>query len=381
MQNKVKYVIIEYNINLFNHILMKKLNKIIIISSILSCFSFSLTFADNSDCWIFGAYSYNQEWASENWFQIVKDSRETKSNRFTDFLEIWEQTRIISNNDLNTALLNLKKYCCENNLWDLSVETCKKDKKFFNDNAPDSQYLFDHLFDVLMRRLNWLGGEKNIYTKTKMTLDDKWTKRRKTIEEHAKNIDWSNPQTIINEYQKERQQSPSNLGYNITQKIYTTFKLSNQDFLRYVSWKWSSSESDSNINDSVIVANALKKYNERTLYDRYINTCALAEYFYAVLDNWGNSKDKNAVIHKNSTKTSTWACDKIVQRQIKWENDYVSLVIQRSSNLFLSNYVEWYMKYLYERQRKLQKLRKDSSDRWFDVTNAVPCLQHICAQW
>jgi hypothetical protein len=125
----------------------------------------------------------------------------------------------------------------------------------------------------------------------------------------------------------------------------------------------------------------LKKYNERTLYDRYINTCALAEYFYAVLDNWGNSKDKNAVIHKNSTKTSTWACDKIVQRQIKWENDYVSLVIQRSSNLFLSNYVEWYMKYLYERQRKLQKLRKDSSDRWFDVTNAVPCLQHICAQW
>lgn len=355
---------------------MKNLNKILIISALLSCFTFNLASADNSDCWIFAKYSYNQEWAADNWFQIVKNSRETKSNRFTDFLEISEQTRIITNNDLNTALLNLKKYCCENNLWDLSYETCTKDKKFFNDNAPDSPYLFDHLFDVLMRRLNWLGGEKNIYTKTKMTLDDKWAKRRETIEKHAKSIDWSNPQTIINEYQKEWQQSPSNLGYNITQKIYTTFKLSNQDFLTYVSWKWSNADG----NDSEIVANALRKYNERTLYDRYINTCALGEYFYALLDQWANSTDKDAVIHKNSTKTTTWDCDKIVQRQIKWENDYVSLVIQKSSNLFLSNYVEWYMSYLYERQRKLQKLRKDSSDRWFDVINGVPCLQHICVR-
>lgn len=351
---------------------MKNLNKILMITALLSCFSFSFVSADNSDCWTFGKLSYYQEWAKDNGFQIVNDSRDTSSNRFTAFLTTGEQTKIITKNDLNTAILNLKKYCCENNLWDLSTETCKKDKKFFNDNALDSKYLFDHLFDVIMRRLNWLDGEINIYTKTKMTLDDKWKKWRETIEKHATSTDWSNPQTIINEYQEEWQQSPSNLGYNITENIYTTFKLSNQDFLKYVSWQWSSEDS----NDSERVANALKNYDKWTLYDRYINTCALSEYFYALLDAWAVSNDKNKIINR----TSSWACDKIVERQIKWENDYVTLTIQKSSNLFLSNYVEWYMSYLYERQRKLQKLRKESSDRWFDVINGVPCLQHICVR-
>ena len=74
---------------------------------------------------------------------------------------------------------------------------------------------------------------------------------------------------------------------------------------------------------------AFQNYDKRTLYDRYINTCALSEYFYALLDAWSTSNDKNRIINR----TSSWACDKIVEKQIKWENDYVSLVIQKSSNL------------------------------------------------
>jgi hypothetical protein len=37
----------------------------------------------------------------------------------------------------------------------------------------DSPYLFDHLFDVVMRRLSGLTGESDIYTETNMSSDAK----------------------------------------------------------------------------------------------------------------------------------------------------------------------------------------------------------------
>lgn len=350
---------------------MKNLNKILIIPIVSIGIILNFASADRSDCGTFGKLLYSQGWTA-NWFEIVNNSRETNQNRFTNFLTISQQKAIITKDDLNTAILNLKKYCCENQLWWIGTETCQQDNQFFNDNALESKYLFDHLFDVIMRRLNWLDGDKNIYTKTKMTLDDKWSDRRKRIDEKAKAPEWATPQTIVTEYQQVWKQSPSNLWYNIAKQIYSTFKLNNQNFLQYVSWEWAEKDAD----DSQQVAEAMKKYNERSLYDRYINACALSEYFYALLGAGSISEDKNTVINR----ISDWSCDKVIDRQIKWENSYVSQIVQKSSNLFLSNYVEWYMSYLYERQTKLQKLWKDSSDRRFDVSNAVPCLQHVCTK-
>ena len=193
-----------------------------------------------------------------------------------------------------------------------------------------------------MRRLNWINDKTNIYTETKMTVDDKWSARRERIDEQAESTGWSNPQIISNKYEEVRWKSI----YNITPQIYATFwSLSNQDFLNYVSGNWSTQDSES-------IANAMKKYDERTLYDRYINACALSEYFYSLLDLWVNSEDKTKIINK---LTSDNLCDKAVEKQINSENNYVKLVTQRSSNQFLSNYVEWYTSYLAERQKTFQK--------------------------
>ena len=365
MQNKIKYIIINCEI-LHSFVLMKNLNKILIIPILIFCFLFSFTLADNSDCSRFGAMTYKQNWT--NWFDIVNKSREVENYEFTKFLSIEQQTGIITKNDLNTAILNLKKYCCENKLWDLGKDTCTKDKPFFNDNALDSKYLFDHLMDVIMRRLNWLDGEINIYTKTNMTLDDKWEERRKRINEKAESLVGAVPQTIINKFEETFKQSPSNLWYNIVSKIDSTFwSLSDQDFLLYVSWKWWTSESES-------VSNAMKNYKNRTLYDRYINACALGKYFYWLLDLWMNSSDKQIVINR----TANNSCNEMIKRQIEWESNYVSSVIQNSSNLFLLDYFEWYMSYLNDRQEWLQKLWKDCVDRWLDVVRGVPSLQRYC---
>lgn len=349
---------------------MNRLLKILtIIPILLIWFFYSFVSAtDNSDCWTFGILSYQQDWWT-NSFRIVDQVRETENYNFTKFLTLEQQKAIITKNDLNTAILNLKKYCCTIELWWLSQndKTCKNDKTFFNPNSLDSPYLFDHIFDVIMRRLNWLSGDNNIYTN--MTLDDKWSERRNWINEKATSTWGTPPQTIIEKYKNFWEQSPGELWYNIKEKIYPIIGMWNSDFLSYVWWLWNSE-------DSLSVSNALTKYNERSLYDRYINACALSSYFYTLLNLWPNSEDKNKVIQV----ISNLSCDNVLQKQIIWENKYTSLVSQNSSNLFSSNYINWYTEYLSKRQTILEDLWTKSKDRRLDNIRAIPCLQRKCTK-
>lgn len=349
---------------------MKNLNKILIIIATLCCFASSLTLADNSDCWIFGNLP-KQEW-SQNSFIIVDEIWET--NKWTaNFLTTEQQQAIITKNDLNTALLNLKKYCCTNELWwiEQNLSTCRDDKELFNENSLDSPYLFDHLIDVIMRRLNWLSGENYIYTKTNMTLDDKWAARRARIVNQATSEDWAISQNIIDEYEKIRKSSSSDLWYYIAKKIdYRFDHMERWFFLDYVGWNWKGELKD----ESESVANALKNYNNRTLYDRYKNACALGEIFYALLDKDWKSTDGNE-ISKFIPK-----CEEIVNRQIRWESKYTARVTKNASNQFLYNYINWYTDYLYERQLNFSNVWTNSLDKRLDVIRAVPCLQRKCVK-
>lgn len=345
---------------------MRKLNKILTISFLTSLciLNFSLANNSDSDCGKFATLSYKQSW--NNWFNVVTQSRNTDKNKYSNFLSIDQQNAIIDNDSLNTAMLNLKKYCCENEQWGLTQKskTCINDKVFFNDNALESPYLFDHLFDVTMRRLSGLTWEKNIYEKTNMTTDDKWTERRTRITEKAENTWGTTPQIIVNQYVETWKQNPS---YNISSNVYAAFQYEDDVFLAFVSWQWSSEESRN-------VANAIQQYDQRTLYDRYINACAMTEYFYSLLNLWINSDDKN----KTRNKISNWVCHSAVETQINAENAYVKLVIQQASNLFLSNYIKWYMDYLHGRSDNVKSKQEKIKNNFLDIVNAVPQLVRQC---
>lgn len=337
---------------------MWRLKKVLLISSILSWFAIGFVVADNTDCGVFWIFPYSQWWSADNGFSIVDAVWETDSNPYSNFLTVDQQKKILTKNDLNTARINLKKYCCEhNNLWWLANDTCKNDQPFFNSNALDSPYLFDHIFDVMMRRLNWLTGDNDIYTKTNMTVDDKWEKRREWISDKAEDLSWSDVQSVIDAYKKYWTKG----DYDITQQIEWTFHLDDQSFLGYISWqKWDESKE---------VSEMIANYDKWTLYDRYENVCALSKYFYSLL-NQGKSTDKTKIFMENSN----WSCEKIVKAQIDAENQYVQLVSQRASNLFLSNYIEWYVEYLYSRWNEVKSQWKNITDRFLDIIRAVPQL-------
>ena len=88
------------------------------------------------------------------------------------------------------------------------------------------------------------------------------------------------------------------------------------------------------------------------------------------------------MIDKDKIKTQNlvlqWKCDEIVKKQIWEENMYVQLVIQESANLFLSNYIQEYTKYLQKRSETLKDNRRNSTDRFQDVVKAVSELLKTC---
>jgi len=351
---------------------MNKINKILIISVFVCCFALNLVLADSTDCWTFAVDTYKkQDW--KYWFDRVNQVWETDKEQYSKFLTVDQQKLILTKNDLNTAILNLKKYCCEKNKWWLSQKTCDDDKASFNPNAMDSEYLFDHIFDVMMRRLAWLTGDKNIYVKSNMTeVDDMWGKRREFITDKAEDLSWSDAQSIIDEYQKYWVKSKPNLWYDITEEVDRKFgPNSDSDFLKSVTWdnwiEWDKSGK---------VAEAMKNYDKWTLYDRYSNACAMSKYFYALLDY--PYYDKNSDRWNFVKRLADWPCENATQTQIENENYYVQTVVQNSANLFMENYIEWYLQYLYDRSNKLKDIWRSSENRWVDVIRAIPYLLKNC---
>ncbi len=97
------------------------------------------------------------------------------------------------------ALDNLSSYCC---FWVKQIPNslCGNVKKNL-ENIPTSPFLFDHLIDIWLRRLD--GDPDNIYGNEGI-LDKQWVARRETIREEATNIAWVPSQAIYSKYIETR---------------------------------------------------------------------------------------------------------------------------------------------------------------------------------
>lgn len=345
---------------------MNKIKKIFIISSISLCYLIGISFADDWDCGIFAIWKYNNTSEANNSFENIDDVRKKDDYIYSKFLTPDQKAKIIDVDSLNTAILNLKKYCCEQSKGWLSPksETCIVDKDFFNANSLDSPYLFEHLFDVIMRRLNGLTWENDIYTQTKMTVDEKGTERRNRINEKAENLSGSDVQSIINKYKEFRAYHQK---YDINSEMNAQFKKDDSEFLKYVSGEW--------WGESEKIAKVFQEYENRSLYDRYHNACVLGEYFYALLA-WKQSKDKMNTINI----LANWLCNDAVQKQISNENKYVWLVTQRAWNRYIYSYVQDYISYLGDRRNTLRDTQSKTKDKRLDDVKGVPHLVKSCVK-
>jgi hypothetical protein len=206
---------------------------------------------------------------------------------------------VLSGDAFRQALSNLKAHCC---LKNIITCTSEEKKNLPNQNFPESEFLFDHLFDVAMRRLDgitWLAYN--------LSPDPTGIERRAKLTEIANDATGAQAITIEKMY-----------------KDYWTI----HNYIRSgtcVQW------TDLNI----IITNYNKDIATVSLGDKYNTLCELMKNIY--------NKTRNS----NKTRISDFLfnrCKSIVQERIKRETGYTKIIMIQKSNQLLDETTKAYTK-------------------------------------
>jgi hypothetical protein len=82
---------------------------------------------------------------------IVKNN---ENNLITRYTALNEYHKFLPIDSFTTIVKNLKAYCCSQNLIECSEEEIAN---LSETKYPESPYLFDHLIDITMRRLDGIS--------------------------------------------------------------------------------------------------------------------------------------------------------------------------------------------------------------------------------
>ena len=268
---------------------------------------------------------------------------------------------------LNRALANLKAHCCAENHWE--HKTCQEDKTLLPDawEYPQSNYLFDHIVDIMIRRtlFTWYSEEFAWYYEDLDDVRDEKAKERRNGKWNWKGIiplalapNWHLPTEFLTKY-----------------KEYRWLQENNKYYIR--EYRWEALIGSSSYREGIDKLNKDKKifdeYDQWNLLTRYRNLCQNAIYIMTYLL---NNQNKASQLTTGQTK-----CTALTNSLIKWHARYIeNLIITKSNQLIdetLENYSEKYMKET--RSNEFQKKNTDSiSDlRW--IKRIIRTLYSKCS--
>lgn len=279
----------------------------ITISSFLIIFWYgfaeNLNDIDNWDCW------FVQETTWWNFWTIL-------NNRS------WQNESIYPKESIRRALLNLKAACCQQNkIWS-QTQRCKYDKEnwFFLNNYPDSKFLYDHLVDIWLRRLDAM--EKLLYEWT--TPDPIWKERREFINTKWSQEEWTTPTDILPKFKEQR---TLNINHILPDREDANY---NQQYQ----------------NERTSIAG--QQYTNRPLVNRYSNLCKVSAYIYWYM--WAKLG--------YYTRTNLYSSCKLQSQDITARNISFtkSIVLKKSNKILYDNINSHITNYL--SQSRLAKLKE-----------------------
>lgn len=146
----------------------------------------NLAFATPStnDCWLIQGAIVNGTITNDSLQKILPETSSFGSIGY-DSLSIYPLETLV------TAASNLQGYCCSR--WSLSDAECTGAPDVY----PDSSFLYDHILDVGLRRLD--GSEDGLLY-NKDIMEPSAQERYETINDHATNIDGIAPLLIQNDF-------------------------------------------------------------------------------------------------------------------------------------------------------------------------------------
>ena len=227
--------------------------------------------------------------------------------------QLWQNEIVYPKESIKRALLNLKAYCCEQNIIWSDTPRCKYDKEkwLLLDNHPDSKFLYDHLVDIWFRRLDAM--EKLLYEW--VSPDPIWKEWRDFINKKWNQAAWTIPMDILPNFNKQR-------------TLNTNYILDGRD-----QNEWTSK---------------ITQYSNRPLVNRYWNLCEITAYIYWYL--WLKLLDYTKTYWYPSCKSLS---KNIISRNITFTK---AIVLKKSNKLLYDNINSHITNYI--SQNRLTKLKE-----------------------
>lgn len=256
--------------------------------------------SDNWDCAIILSTWWNFEWLN-SWD--------------------WDNEKVYPKESIKRAMLNLKAFCCQANTPGSETPTCKydKDNGLLLEQYPDSQFLFDHLVDIWLRRLDAMS--ELLYED--VDADIIWKQWREFIIQKAQQKDWTTPTDINPEFKRNR---------TLNQNYILEYRRDGNYATEYQSWRESK----------------VKDYDNRPLINRYQNICEVVSYIY-----WKSPGELN-----NYIKTYWYSnCENLIKDTTSRNILYTKVIMLKKSNKLLYDNADSYIKTYFAKSR-LQKLKE-----------------------
>lgn len=285
----------------------------------------SVAFADDKDDCLF-VLGNSLSWWNENSTDPIKA----------------QLAKALPKEAIEKALDNLSSYCCDVNERDESWCTKANDSIY-----PESVYLFDHILDVYLRRLDAKQQNDNwadlLYG---LEPDDMWLEWRTFITNIWNNVKGSLPLQIKEKF---------NAMWKLTNKV---DKFLGNDSNNIKTWKSS-------------LTWAIANYDNWTLRDKYNLACDLSKFI---------TEDYLGITSPKLTTTEFDLCKNLINKRISNEKTYTQLLLMQKANVLLA----WNMKsYLntYFVANKLSELQDNVfnvSTTFWEVNTAVGKLTSEC---
>ena len=243
---------------------------------------------------------------------------------------------------IEKAYQHLKSYCC-----DVNISTdCTQNNN--NEIYPQSIYLFDHILDVYLRRLDAKQKDDNwedlLYW---LEPDEMWKEWREFIIARGNDVKWTVPLEIKDKFSSMRKHSTN----------VTNFMGNYDNWIKL--WKGGFEEN-------------LRNYSYRTLWDKYNLACDVSKYIseYKLLFPNSDSEQKSGSILK---ATEYNACKKLTKARINNETVYTQVLLMQKANVLLWSSVKSYLGtyFISNKLTALQEKVSNMASSFAEVNNAV----------
>ena len=264
----------------------------------------------------------------------------------------WKYTSIMPEESFKKVFDNLRAACCK---WEIH-NYC--DGINIEWNFPDSVFLFDHLLDVYLRRLDAKWQDDNwedlMYW---LQADEKWKERRDAISDIWNNSEGTPPLQIKQLYEKHRKWNIYLPKYNddLVQKDMTSWKSS-------ISWE-------------------IKNFTEWTLIDRYNNACDIITYIYLDITNNMTTLNISNSDKQAKLKNIYNSCTNLINNRISSERVFTEAIAQNKWNSFLDNNIDAYLNvyFLNNHLSSLQSVIHNRQNAFAEIVKSINNLTKKCS--